>query len=617
MLKRLFLRLGGDSPVPPPPPLHSATPIVASNLYDPSPATGSETSTAPKILVDEALFSFLDETCSDAIRRLTSLSKLETVDSSFKQRLDKVTQLQSTVEGYRLSMSCNDVVSAIVASLGHRITLLELSSELRLEFDDPALQIALRADERRVIALIISILDSESVETVILGLAEPESAQAFLDVVQEVLNRGLLESQEHIRRGRRLIRKISESSDRLPSSLFITGVTGRNEHPAFAGGFGDVYEASYGDKKVAVKHIRYFLASSASDIRNIRLKLYREALLWKDLRHPYILPFIGIDLKSFPSSLCLVSPFMENGTVLSYLNSYGREHVDKFLHETAKGLEYLHSQNIVHGDLRGANILVDRDKCACLTDFGLSAFDDATAPTHNSTRAGSLSWMAPELIDPGRFGLRFARTPYSDVYAFGCVCFELHTGRPPFSNVPKAIAMLRTIDGERAVRPSGSAAMADSLWQHVNAYWAQEPTSRPISEDIVKHLTPPPPPQQLRHSWSTSTVRPSGSPAMADSLWNHNNVYRAQEATSRPTSEDIVKHLTPPAPPQQLRRSWFMPILSLALSILSLALSILSLALSLALSCISILHLNGLAKTIGLCLCVGTTASFTIASTQC
>ncbi|KAJ7721142.1 kinase-like domain-containing protein, partial [Mycena metata] len=121
----------------------------------------------------------------------------------------------------------------------------------------------------------------------------------------------------------------------------------------------------------------------------------------------------------------LVSPWMEHGTILSYLKDHGPANVDKFLYEIALGLQYLHSHDIVHGDLRGANILINDDWSACLADFGLSVFANATSVTHTSTRAGSLYWMAPELIDPDRFGCRFSRTPASNVYAFGCVCFEV------------------------------------------------------------------------------------------------------------------------------------------------------------------------------------------------
>ncbi|KAJ7202206.1 kinase-like domain-containing protein, partial [Mycena haematopus] len=145
----------------------------------------------------------------------------------------------------------------------------------------------------------------------------------------------------------------------------------------------------------------------------------------------------------------------------------------------AQGLQYLHSRDIVHGDLRRANILINEDWSACLADLGLSIFSDATSLL-TTNRGGSAYWMAPELLDPNRFGIEFARTPASDVYAFGCVCFELYTGRPPFSSLlPEPGAMMKVINGERPQRPSSSPAMSDILWNCVSTYWAQEPTIRP------------------------------------------------------------------------------------------------------------------------------------------
>ncbi|KAJ7809655.1 kinase-like domain-containing protein, partial [Mycena leptocephala] len=205
----------------------------------------------------------------------------------------------------------------------------------------------------------------------------------------------------------------------------------------------------------------------------------REALVWQHLQHSYILPLIGIDRETFPSSLCMVSPWMEHGTVLNYLNNNGRTNVDKLLSEIAQGLQYLHSQNIVHGDLRGANILITDEWSACLADFGLTSLSDATTATHTSHRAGSIRWMAPELIDPEQFGMKFARTPASDVYAFGCVCLELYTGRPPFNTLSETATLLRVINGDRPDRPSSEPAMSEALWQHVNELWAQDSALRP------------------------------------------------------------------------------------------------------------------------------------------
>ncbi|KAJ7353599.1 kinase-like domain-containing protein [Mycena albidolilacea] len=280
-----------------------------------------------KILIYEASFSFLKGACSTQMLRMT-------------------------VDAHIAPMTTNTVVDAIVKGLECRKRVLELATKLEL-MDDPKFRVALRTDEGRIATLLVSIFNSTSDEEAMLRL-EGDSAQYFLDVVQETLDRGFMMAQEHNRMALRIIRKLSERCDRLPSSLFIVGVTGRDEHPSFGGGFGDIYRASYGDQRVALKRMRYFIRGS--DLRRIRLKFCREALVWKDLHHPHILPFLGIDRDTFPSSLCMVSPWMEHGTVTNYLKTHGYVNVDKLLYQVPQGLEYLHSRNIVHGDLRGGHI---------------------------------------------------------------------------------------------------------------------------------------------------------------------------------------------------------------------------------------------------------------------
>ncbi|KAJ7145907.1 kinase-like domain-containing protein [Mycena epipterygia] len=131
---------------------------------------------------------------------------------------------------------------------------------------------------------------------------------------------------------------------------------------------------------------------------------------------------IGIDQETFSPSLCIVLPWMGNGTILTHLQENGIQHVIKLLWEVSQGLQYLHSHNVVHGDLRGANILVTRDWSACLTDFGLSLYSDLSG--RSTSRGGSVRWMAPELIAPEEFNVSFRRTSCSDIYAFGCLCVE-------------------------------------------------------------------------------------------------------------------------------------------------------------------------------------------------
>ncbi|KAJ7279081.1 kinase-like domain-containing protein [Mycena rebaudengoi] len=220
-----------------------------------------------------------------------------------------------------------------------------------------------------------------------------------------------------------------------------------------------------------------------ADQHRIRLKLCQEAFMWQGLRHPNILPFIGIDRESFPLSLCMVSPWMANGTVLKYLEDHGRGDVDELLLEIARGLRYLHSRSVVHGDLRGANILITNDGRPCLADFGLTTWTDATAHS-TSQRAGSTRWMAPELLFPDRFGVSFRRTAATDVYAFGCVCVELYTGQRPFAKFTEGTTMFKILSGELPDRPL----MSDTLWGFVNNYMSRDCAVRHTAGAVVEDM---------------------------------------------------------------------------------------------------------------------------------
>jgi serine/threonine protein kinase len=110
--------------------------------------------------------------------------------------------------------------------------------------------------------------------------------------------------------------------------------------------------------------------------------------------------------------------------------------------EIAEGLKYLHSKNIIHGDLKGVypeylfpfsqtnapvcqnNVFIDENWNARLADFGLACWADATLSTSTSNHVSSVRWMAPELFHPSD---AFCRTTLSDVYAFACVAIEVAT----------------------------------------------------------------------------------------------------------------------------------------------------------------------------------------------
>ncbi|KAJ7479826.1 hypothetical protein FB451DRAFT_1239931 [Mycena latifolia] len=111
--------------------------------------------------------------------------------------------------------------------------------------------------ERRITEYLVHILDSPEARALVRKL-EGRDAQIFLDAAHDMLDRGSLSEPMHCSTTRRLMRKLAETSEKLPTSLFITGVSGHQQHPMFCGGFGDVFRASYAGKEVALKRIRTF-----------------------------------------------------------------------------------------------------------------------------------------------------------------------------------------------------------------------------------------------------------------------------------------------------------------------------------------------------------------------
>lgn len=89
------------------------------------------------------------------------------------------------------------------------------------------------------------------------------------------------------------------------------------------------------------------------------------------------------------------------------------------LYETAQALDYLHRSGVIHGDIKGTNILVSKDVHALLCDFGLTKFASSSTSTALKS-AGSLRWQSPELWEEKQ-----AKTYESDTYAFGMTIAEV------------------------------------------------------------------------------------------------------------------------------------------------------------------------------------------------
>ncbi|KIK64865.1 hypothetical protein GYMLUDRAFT_258826, partial [Collybiopsis luxurians FD-317 M1] len=289
----------------------------------------------------------------------------------------------------------------------------------------------------------------------------------------------------------RSLRHLATKYEILPSSLFVQDLQRIGQNPIRGGGFADIWRGTTGsNQSVCLKVLRLILEPDEDVREKIRKQFCNEALVWRQLKHPNILPLIGVNVQLFDPSFCLVSPWMENKDIIAYLKRNPMHNRYSVLSEIAAGLLYLHSRDppVIHGDIRGANILVTADLHCCLADFGLSVVSTesqiwSTAATTNVR--GATRWMAPELQIPDSADKLASSSLSTDVYAFGCTIIEILTLQPPFNTKKNDGAVIHSLSkGERPARPQQNIWCTDSLWELMDRCWAQDPSARPDSQGI-------------------------------------------------------------------------------------------------------------------------------------
>ncbi|KIO31707.1 hypothetical protein M407DRAFT_67596, partial [Tulasnella calospora MUT 4182] len=200
----------------------------------------------------------------------------------------------------------------------------------------------------------------------------------------------------------------------------------------------------------------------------------REAMTWCTLRHPYILEFLGTFKRN--RHLYFVSPFISDGTLFEYIVGHPEANRIKLLCEAADAISYLHQNNVVHGDIKGSNILIDDNGHSLLCDFGL------TKMTHSRTStamrgAGTVRWQSPELWEdePKSFS--------SDAYAFSMTIVEVLTGDAPFAHLKNDMAVMLAViqkDERPPKRPLESSTRISYMntWEVAKACSSRRPEDR-------------------------------------------------------------------------------------------------------------------------------------------
>ena len=257
------------------------------------------------------------------------------------------------------------------------------------------------------------------------------------------------------------------------------------------GGMGVVYRARYvvNNREVALK----MLPGDVTD-KVALARFERELDVLKNLKHPNIVRCFGgvsEDKQRFYAMELVSGGSLEDE--LQRRGKFSIEQVVAFGLQMCAALECSHKNGVVHRDIKPSNFLIGNDKQLKLSDFGLASVSASRRITAAGKTAGTLLYMAPEQIRGGEL------TPQTDLYALGCVFFELLTGNPPFIGESPAQTMHMHC---RSEIPRVSPIILDcplGLDKLIAKLMAKEPAQRPQSAAEVA--------RELRTVTNTITVK--------------------------------------------------------------------------------------------------------------
>ncbi|MEK6689543.1 MAG: protein kinase, partial [Gemmatimonadota bacterium] len=221
----------------------------------------------------------------------------------------------------------------------------------------------------------------------------------------------------------------------------------RIERELGQGGMATVYLAEdiKHDRKVALKVLRPELAAVIGADRFLA-----EIKTTAALQHPHILPLF--DSGAADGFLFYVMPFIEGETLRDRLNREKQLPIAdavRLTTEIAAALDYAHRRNVIHRDIKPENILL-HDGSALVADFGIALAASkagGTRMTETGMSLGTPHYMSPEQAMGER-----EITARSDVYALGCVLYEMLVGEPPFTG-PTAQAIVAKVMTEKPAAP--------------------------------------------------------------------------------------------------------------------------------------------------------------------
>jgi serine/threonine protein kinase len=241
--------------------------------------------------------------------------------------------------------------------------------------------------------------------------------------------------------------------------------------------------------------------------------LQNEISVLQTLKHANIVQYLGSSVEG--SCLNIFLEYVPGGSISSLIKKFGSDEglpetlVRYYTKQILSGLQYLHSNQIIHRDIKGANILVDDKGVIKLADFGASKkIEEIVAQVgvgdSIASLKGTVYWMAPEVIKQTGYGRQ------ADIWSVGCTVIEMATGLPPWSaEYTDQVSALFTIATSNEM-PSLPGDFSEEGKDFLAQCFRRNPKERPNATKLLQHpwLSTPSVPLNPKRLSSSQRSRP-------------------------------------------------------------------------------------------------------------
>lgn len=269
------------------------------------------------------------------------------------------------------------------------------------------------------------------------------------------------------------------------------------------GSFGSVYLALHAitGELMAVKQVELVDVGKGTESDKKKqlmvnaLKLEIELL--QGLHHPHIVRYLGTS--SDETHLNIFLEYVPGGSIAAMLKQYNtfKEPLTRnFTRQILDGLSYLHSRDIIHRDIKGANILVDNRGAVKISDFGVSKqttsnlttkdginssgkdYGPLGGPGTRTSLQGSVFWMAPEVVRQTGQSIK------SDIWSVGCLIVEMFTGSRPFPSMTTLQTLFAV--GSQGEKPQIPDSASSDARRFLDLCFEVDQNKRPSATELLK-----------------------------------------------------------------------------------------------------------------------------------